>query len=61
VAMRLPARFRPTWRDGAASYRPCDVVDLLEALGKRADESWDAWHERGDRPELAELVRLRLR
>lgn len=61
VAMRLPARFRPRWADGVVTYRPSDVVDLLEAMGKRADESWDAWHARGDRPELADLVRLRLR
>lgn len=60
-ALGLPARFRPLFRDGVARYRPSDVVDLLAALGKRADESWQAWNERGDHPELAELVRLRAR
>jgi thiamine-phosphate diphosphorylase len=58
-SLGLPARFAPQWRDGEVHYRPSDVVDLLAALGKRADESWQAWHARGDRPELAELVRLR--
>jgi hypothetical protein len=58
-ALGLPARFGPRTRDGVVQYRPSDVIDLLAAMGKRADESWDAWHARGDRPELAELVRLR--
>jgi len=58
-SLGLPARFGPRTRDGVVQYRPSDVVDLLAAMGKRADESWDAWHARGDRPELAELVRLR--
>ncbi len=55
----LPARFGPRREGDVVRWRPSDVVDLLAAMGKRADESWETWNARGDRPELAELVRLR--
>jgi thiamine-phosphate pyrophosphorylase len=58
-ALGLPARFGPLREGDVVRYRPSDVVDLLAAMGKRADESWETWNARGDRPELAELVRLR--
>lgn len=58
-ALGLPARFGPRQEGGVVRWRPSDVVDLLAAMGKREDESWETWNARGDRPELAELVRLR--
>ncbi|MEM6294568.1 MAG: thiamine phosphate synthase [Myxococcota bacterium] len=58
IGLGLPARFGPRFEQGAALYRPCDLLDLLYVLDKRADESWDAWKERGgDVP--AGLVQLR--
>jgi hypothetical protein len=35
------------------------VIDLLHALDKREDESWDAWRMRS--PEAVRLVALRIR
>lgn len=48
ATLRLPTRFRPRIQDGVARYRPSDVCDLLAAIGKRDDESWDDWQARGD-------------
>lgn len=60
VELGLPARFRPLIVDGRPQYRPSDVVDLLQALGKMPGESWDAWRERGAE-ETPALVQLRRR
>lgn len=59
IGMGLPARFRPKHDGTTAHYRPCDLLDLLYVLDKRADESWDAWSERSDRDERGALVKLR--
>jgi thiamine-phosphate pyrophosphorylase len=59
IGLGLPARFAPRIQDGRPLYRPCDVIDLVEALGKRPDESWDAWRERSPEDEGGPLVRLR--
>jgi thiamine-phosphate pyrophosphorylase len=48
ATLRLPPRFRPRIHDGVPRYRPSDVADLLAAIGKRDDESWDDWRARGD-------------
>lgn len=58
IGLGLPARFGPRIADGGPCYRPCDVIDLVEALGKRPDESWDAWRERSE-DEGGPLVQLR--
>jgi thiamine-phosphate pyrophosphorylase len=55
----LPARFRPRMIGGRAQWRPCDVIDLLHALDKRDDESWDEWRARS--PDAVRLVALRIR
>lgn len=57
VGMGLPARFRPVHDGSAARYRPCDLLDLLYALDKRPDETWEAWSSRVDDP--PSLVQLR--
>lgn len=59
IGLGLPARFGPRVEDGRPCYRPCDVIDLVEALGKRPDESWDAWRERSGEDEGGPLVQLR--
>ena len=59
IGMGLPARFRPRHDGTTAHYRPCDLLDLLYVLDKRADESWDAWSERTDGDEEGALVQLR--
>ncbi|HWB79259.1 MAG TPA: thiamine phosphate synthase [Nannocystaceae bacterium] len=59
AGLRLPARFRPIWRNGEPRYRPSDVHDLVAALGKHADESWAQWSARGDPGGSDPLVRLR--
>lgn len=48
ATLRLPTRFRPRVEGGVARYRSSDVCDLLAAIGKRDDESWDDWRARGD-------------
>jgi len=58
VALGLPARFAPRVEDGRAVYRPCDVIDLLMALGKHPAETWEQWRERGAE-EAGPLVQLR--
>jgi thiamine-phosphate pyrophosphorylase len=57
VGMGLPARFRPTDDGSTARYRPSDLLDLLFALDKRSNETWDEWSRRVDEP--AALVQLR--
>lgn len=59
IGLGLPARFGPCIQDGRPLYRPCDVIDLVQALGKRPDESWDAWRERSREDEGGPLVQLR--
>jgi thiamine-phosphate pyrophosphorylase len=59
LGLGLPARFGPRTLDGRPLYRPCDVIDLVYALGKRPDESWDAWRERSREDEGGPLVQLR--
>ncbi len=59
IGMGLPARFRPKHDGTTAHYRPCDLLDLLYVLDKRADESWDAWSGRTDRDDAGALVQLR--
>lgn len=58
IGLGLPARFGPRMEDGRPCYRPCDVIDLVEALGKQPNESWDAWRERNLDDE-GPLVQLR--
>lgn len=60
VELGLPARFRPRVIDGRVEYRPSDVIDLLQALGKMPGESWDDWKRRGAEESPA-LVQLRRR
>lgn len=60
IGLGLPARFGPWIEDGEPRYRPCDVIDLVEALGKRPDESWDQWRARA-RDDDGPLVQLRAR
>jgi thiamine-phosphate pyrophosphorylase len=57
AGLRLPTRFAPQVVQGQVLYRPSDVCDLLNALGKKPDESWAQWHTRGEADH--ELVRLR--
>lgn len=58
IGLGLPARFSPRIEDGRPLYRPCDVLDLLMALGKHPQETWEQWRERGpDTP--GPLVQLR--
>lgn len=59
IGMGLPARFRPKHDGTTAQYRPCDLLDLLYVLDKRADESWEAWSSRTDSDDTGALVRLR--
>lgn len=59
IGLGLPARFSPRIESGEPVYRPCDVIDLIEALGKRPDESWQAWSERSREDEGGPLVQLR--
>lgn len=59
IGLGLPARFGPYVEGGRPLYRPSDVLDLVEALGKRPDESWDAWRERTREDEGGPLVQLR--
>lgn len=59
IGLGLPARFSPRLEAGRPLYRPCDVIDLIEALGKRPDESWDAWQARNREDEGGPLVQLR--
>jgi thiamine-phosphate pyrophosphorylase len=46
IELGLPARFRPRVHDDLPEYRARDVLDLLYALDKRADETWEDWGER---------------
>lgn len=59
IGMGLPARFRPIHDGTTARYRPCDLLDLLYVLDKRADESWETWSTRSDRDDVGALVQLR--
>lgn len=58
IGLGLPARFSPRIEDGRPLYRPCDVIDLLMALGKHPGESWEQWKQRGA-DEAGPLVQLR--
>lgn len=58
IGLGLPARFAPRLSDGRPLYRPCDVIDLVEALGKHPGESWEAWRERSP-DDAGPLVQLR--
>jgi thiamine-phosphate pyrophosphorylase len=60
VELGLPARFRPRIVNGRAEYRPSDVVDLVQMLGKLPSETWDDWRRRGG-DESPSLVQLRSR
>jgi hypothetical protein len=42
----LSRRFRPRSDDGVVRYRPCDLLELLQVLGKHEDESWAQWSAR---------------
>lgn len=57
AGLRLPTRFAPPMVGDVVHYRPTDLCDLLTALGKQHDETWNDWHARGDADEA--LVRLR--
>ena len=60
LALELPARFSPRVVDGEASYRYCEVLDLIHALGKRPHESWEQWRGRGHGdPNVVQLRRPR--
>lgn len=59
LSLGLPARFGPYVEQGEPRYRPSDVVDLVEALGKRPDESWEQWRAR-DHDDDGPLVQLRI-
>ena len=60
LALELPARFSPRVTDGVASYRYCEVLDLIHALGKRPHESWEQWRTRGHHdPNVVQLRRPR--
>ena len=63
IEMGLPARFRPLVAGGEVRYRRCDVLDLLEALGKHPNETWEQWSLRTEQSKddenVAPLVRLR--
>ncbi|MCH9683439.1 MAG: thiamine phosphate synthase [Deltaproteobacteria bacterium] len=60
IGLGLPARFAPWVEDGRALYRPCDVIDLIAALGKLPNETWDQWRARAkdDDGPLVQLRRL---
>lgn len=59
MGLGLPARFGPRLEGGRPLYRPSDVIDLVEALGKRPDEDWETWRERSREDEGGPLVQLR--
>lgn len=59
MALELPARFAPAFVDGVASYRYCEILDLLRALGKRPSETWEQWKRRGH--DESTVVQLRAR
>ena len=63
VTFGLPARFRPFVEGGTVKYRRSDVLDLTYALGKRAEETWEAWSDRMESDDAASgtLVQLRKR
>ncbi|RMG99822.1 MAG: hypothetical protein D6705_02075 [Deltaproteobacteria bacterium] len=56
-AMGLPARFAPYASGKDVWYRPSDVADLLDALDKAPEESWEAWRAR--HPGEAPVLRIR--
>ncbi len=58
IGLGLPSRFAPRIEDGRALYRPCDVIDLIAALGKLPGETWDQWRGRDD-DDHGPLVQLR--
>lgn len=60
IGLGLPARFGPRIVEGRPLYRPCDVIDLVQALGKRPDETWEQWQARSPEDE-GPLVQLRRR
>jgi len=60
VSLGLPARFAPRMSNGQPCYRPCDVLDLMMALGKHPAETWEQWRER-DPEDAGPIVQLRLR
>ncbi len=60
VQLKLPARFRPWIEDGRPKYRPCDVMDLVHALGKRPGETWAQWQDRAPEEE-GRVIALRRR
>lgn len=59
LGLKLPARFAPRVEDGRVVYRPSDVVDLCDALGKHPRESWADWQSRDADDTADGLVRLR--
>lgn len=62
VEMGLPARFRPLTGKGGSDvcYRPSDVLDLTQALGKLPTETWEQWQMRTpDDGSGAPIVHLR--
>ena len=60
IELGLPARFRPSAVDGVVRYRHSDVLDLMLALGKRPDESWEHWRKRAETGDVdGTLVQLR--
>jgi thiamine-phosphate diphosphorylase len=63
VTLGLPARFRPVVDGDTVSYRRSDVLDLTYALGKRPDETWEAWSNRMEHDQAGSntLVQLRKR
>ena len=59
LGLKLPARFAPRVEEGRVLYRPSDVVDLCDALGKHPRETWDDWRSRDGDDNADGLVRLR--
>lgn len=59
MALELPARFAPRVEDGQPIYRYCEVLDLITALGKRPNESWEQWKTRGHDDPDGTVVQLR--
>ncbi len=53
----LPPRFRPFEDEDGVWFSPADVADLLAALDKDPDESWEAWRAR--HPGQAPPLRIR--